>query len=110
MEGVTLKENPTTPSPLPALRHSVAATAGSASAWEAPEQEQEAIAEEPGPLDAMKHPPLPPFDPPLVKFEHPHRNDYDALVEDWRADFIKARQAMRRRLQEQLWRRTQVCD
>ena len=97
---------PSTVAPTPASL----TKAGSIS-WDVASQQQDnsgGFEAEPGVADTMKLPPKPRWDPPLVKFEYPNRSVDEACVEDWRADFIKTRQGMRKKLQNELWRRAQV--
>jgi hypothetical protein len=77
--------------------------------WDATSQQDaaEELEVEAGAVDAVTLPPKPVWDPPLVKFEYPNRND-NACVEDWRAGFVKTRQSLRKKLQSDLWHRTQV--
>ena len=99
-------QTPSTVAPTPASLTKV----GSVS-WDVASQQQDntsGFEVEAGVADAMKLPPKPRWDPPLVKFEYPNRSVEEACVEDWRADFIKTRQGLRKNLQHELWRRAQV--
>lgn len=55
----------------------------------------------------LRLPTPPSWDPPMVKFLRPPAKE-ETRVEDWRASFIEARQQMRSKLQEDLWRRAQA--